>query len=66
MKEMLQSKEIHLYLLRTWHSGVLRRCLFGPIAPEVPGTLVQEHGNVTVCMPAYVAALPEVVVTLDI
>ena len=66
MKQMLSSDEIHLYLLRKWHSGVFRRCLFGPITPRVPGSFIQEHERVTVCMPEYVAEKPEVVVQLDI
>ncbi|HBE04431.1 MAG: hypothetical protein A2096_10495 [Spirochaetes bacterium GWF1_41_5] len=66
MKEMLASREIHLYMIRKWHSGILRRCLFGTVDPKVPGSYVQQHPKVTVCMPEYVAELPMVVVTLDI
>ncbi len=66
MGEMLAAQEIHLYLLRRWHSGVFRRCLFGPVTPKVPGSFLQEHPKVRVHMPAYVAETPEVIVTLDI
>ena len=66
MKQMLAANEIDLYLLRKWHAGVFRRCLFGPVTPRVPGSFLQEHPKVKVHMPAYVAELPSVVVTLDI
>jgi len=66
MKEMLAAKEIHMYLLRKWHSGILRKCLFGPVTPKVPGSFLQEHSNVKIFMPEYVAELPGMNVTLDI
>ena len=66
MQEMLAADEIHLYLLRKWHSGILRRCLFGSISPKVPGSFLQEKKNIKIHMPEYVAELPLVVVTLDI
>jgi glucosamine-6-phosphate deaminase len=66
MKEMLSAQEVHLYLLRKWHSGIFRRCLFGPVTPKVPGSYLQQHQKVKVHMPEYVAELPIVVVTLDI
>ena len=66
MQEMMAAHEIHIYLLRKWHSGVFRRCLFGPVTPKVPGSFLQEHPKVRVHMPEYVAQTPEVIVTLDI
>ena len=66
MKEMLAAKEIHIYLLRKWHSGIMRRCFFGEISPKVPSTFLQEHPNKKVFMPEYVAEKPVVVTRLDI
>ena len=66
MKPMLSARKIHQDLLRKWHSGVFRKCLFGPVTPKVPGSFLQQHSNVTVHMPDYVAQLPEVIVTLDV
>lgn len=63
MKELLSSKEIHLYFMRTWHAGVMRRALFGPITPSFPASYVQTHPNVKVVMTSYVAKLPEINVT---
>ena len=60
MKELLSSKEIHLYFMRKWHAGVMRRALFGPISPYFPASYVQTHPRVTVTMTSYVAELPSV------
>jgi glucosamine-6-phosphate deaminase len=66
MAEMLAAREMHLYLLRTWHAGIARKALFGPVSPECPGSYVQEHGRVRVCLTPEALALPAVNVTLNI
>ncbi|MFC1590159.1 hypothetical protein ACFL42_01550 [Candidatus Omnitrophota bacterium] len=66
MKEMLSAGEIHAYLLRTWHSGVMRRVLFGPVGPDCPSSYVQLHKKVRVCMTPDVLKVPPVNVTLNI
>jgi glucosamine-6-phosphate deaminase len=66
MRELLSAREVHLYLLRKWHAGIFRRCLFGPVTPTVPGSFLQEHPALTVHLPEYVVAPPVVVVTLDV
>lgn len=66
MKEMLAAKEIHLYLLRTWHAGIARRALFGPVSPSCPGSYVQKHTKVKVCMTPEALKLPMINVTLNI
>jgi len=66
MKELLSAKEIHLYLIRTWHAGIMRKALFGPIDPRCPGSYVQFHNKVRVCMTPEVVALPKINVTLNI
>ncbi|MFH1244948.1 MAG: hypothetical protein V1662_00495 [Candidatus Omnitrophota bacterium] len=66
MRELLSAGEIHAYLLRTWHSGVMRRVLFGPVEPGCPASYVQLHKKVRVCMPPDVLKLPLVNVTLNI
>jgi glucosamine-6-phosphate deaminase len=58
MYELLMSKRIHLTFMRSWHAGVLRRALFGPITSQCPGSFVQCHGNVTVTVTELAAALP--------
>lgn len=58
MYELLMSKRIHLTFMRTWHAGVLRRALFGPITGQCPGSFVQYHRNVTVTVTELAAALP--------
>jgi glucosamine-6-phosphate deaminase len=63
MKELLLSKEIHLYFMRTWHAGVMRKALFGSIAPNFPASYIQTHPHVKVVMTSYVAKLPEINVT---
>ena len=34
--------------MRTWHSGTMRRSIFGPVSRDCPASLVQEHPNVEV------------------
>ena len=66
LEEMLAAREIHMYFLRNWHSGIMRRALFGPVTPWFPASYVQGHPNVTVHMPKYVAAVPKVNVILNV
>jgi glucosamine-6-phosphate deaminase len=65
MKELLASRRMCLTLLRTWHSGVLRRTLFGPVSGDWPASLVQEHPHAEVLMTAVVAEPPLINTTLD-
>ncbi|MBI5305755.1 MAG: hypothetical protein HY868_26745 [Chloroflexi bacterium] len=58
MKELLSAKKIHLTFMRSWHAGVLRRALFGPVTPTFPGSLVQLHPNVSATVTATAAQLP--------
>jgi glucosamine-6-phosphate deaminase len=58
MKELLAAEHIHLLFMRSWHAGVLRRGLFGPVTPSFPGSLVQLHQNVTVSVTEVAAQLP--------
>ena len=48
MHEMLMSRKIHLTFMRSWHAGIFRRALFGPVTGRVPGSFIQEHPNVEV------------------
>lgn len=66
MRELLSAGELHLYLLRTWHAGILRKALFGPVGPECPGSYAQTHPWVRLCMTADALAPPAVNVTLNI
>jgi glucosamine-6-phosphate deaminase len=58
MHELLMSKRIHLTFMRSWHAGVLRRALFGPVTGACPGSFVQEHPNVEVTLTDLAAAVP--------
>jgi glucosamine-6-phosphate deaminase len=58
IKELLSAKMLHLPFLRSWHAGVLRRALFGPVTPKFPITVVQLHPNVKATITAAAAALP--------
>jgi len=58
MYELLMSKQIHLTFMRSWHAGVLRRALFGPVTGRCPGSFVQQHPNVTVTLTELAADLP--------
>ena len=63
MYELLMSKKIHLTFMRSWHAGVLRRALFGPVTGACPGSFIQEHDNVEVTLTQLAAALPNIDVT---
>ena len=58
MYELLMSKKIHLTFMRSWHAGVLRRALFGPITAECPGSLIQNHPNFCVTLTELAAQPP--------
>jgi len=58
MYELLLSKKIHLTFMRSWHSGVLRRALFGPVTGKCPGSFVQEHSNLEVTVTRLAAEPP--------
>jgi glucosamine-6-phosphate deaminase len=60
MKELLSAEKIHLTFMRSWHAGVLRRALFGPVTPMFPGSLAQLHPNVKVTVTNIAAKLPPV------
>jgi glucosamine-6-phosphate deaminase len=57
-KELLSAKQLHLTFMRSWHSGVLRRALFGPVTTTYPGSLVQLHPNVKATITEVAAAVP--------
>jgi glucosamine-6-phosphate deaminase len=63
MRQLLSARRLHLTFMRTWHAGVLRRALFGPVTPRVPGSFVQEHPNVTVTMTESASRVPLLNVT---
>jgi len=58
MYELLMSKHIHLTFMRSWHAGVLRRALFGPLTGRCPGSFLQQHPNVKVTLTELAAELP--------
>lgn len=66
MKELLASDEIHLTFMRSWHAGVLRRALFGPVSVDCPGSLLQEHDQVEVTLTEIAAKPPVLNVDQDI
>jgi len=57
--------EICLTFMRGWHAGTMRRALFGPVSPDCPGSLVQEHPNVEVILTELAAQPPVVNIALD-
>ncbi len=63
MYELLVSKKIHMTFMRSWHAGVMRRALFGPVTGRCPGSFIQQHPNVEVTCTELAAALPVTNVT---
>ena len=58
LHEILMSRKIHLTLMRSWHSGVMRRALFGPVSGRCPASFVQQHKDVEVTVTALAARVP--------
>jgi glucosamine-6-phosphate deaminase len=58
MYELLLSRRIHLTFMRSWHAGVLRRALFGPVTGRFPGSFIQEHPEVAVTLTELAAQRP--------
>jgi glucosamine-6-phosphate deaminase len=66
MKEILASIRICLLGMRSWHAGMLRRALFGPVTRDCPAALVQEHPNVDVLVTELAAGEPTRDALLDL
>lgn len=60
MYELLKTKNFRLTFMRNWHAGLWRRALLGPVTAEFPGSLMQEHPNITVTLTELAAELPVV------
>lgn len=58
MHELLLSKRIHLTFMRSWHAGVLRRALFGPVTGRCPGSFLQQHPRLDVTVTRLAAQRP--------
>lgn len=59
MAEMSGARVFHGYLMRRWHSMVIRRSLFGPQTPRYPASIIlQTHPFSRITMASYVADLP--------
>lgn len=60
MYELLKTKKFHCTFMRSWHAGLWRRGLLGPVTSEFPGSLIQEHPNFCVTMTQLAAGVPVV------
>jgi len=58
MYELLKTKRFGLIMMRNWHAGLWRRALLGPVTSAFPGSLLQEHPNLTVTLTELAAAPP--------
>lgn len=65
MHELMMTRKIHLTFMRSWHAGVLRRALFGPVTGRCPGSFLQQHPHVEVTLTEQAAALPLINVIQD-
>ena len=55
MKEILASREIHIFLDWLWQRRILRDAIHGPITRFCPASYIQTLKNVTITMADYVA-----------
>ena len=65
MHELMMTHKIHLTFMRSWHAGVLRRALFGPVTGRCPGSFLQQHPHIEVTLTEQAAALPLINVIQD-
>ena len=59
MREILESRQIRLYLNRDWQSAIVRKLLHGPVTTAVPASLIQRHPDALLTLTSEVAKLPE-------
>ena len=59
MKEILESRRVRLYLNRPWQNAIVRVALHGPVTPQAPVSLLQEHPDCRLTVTREVMALPE-------
>lgn len=59
MKEILESFKVRIYMNRFWQSAIVRKILHGPVTPNVPASLLQNHPDVLFTITDYVAEIPE-------
>jgi glucosamine-6-phosphate deaminase len=65
MYELLKTKHFGLIMMRNWHAGLWRRALLGPVTSAFPGSLLQEHPNLSVTLTKLAAETPMLDVHLD-
>ena len=58
MYERLKTRHYHMIFTRNWHQGLWRRALLGPVTPEFPGSLLQDHPNLSVTLTELAAQQP--------
>ena len=58
MKEILEAREVHIYLDWPWQAAIVRRTIHGPVTPQVPASYLQRHPRCTITMSEEVAAVP--------
>jgi glucosamine-6-phosphate deaminase len=59
MREILESRQIRLYMNRDWQSAMVRKLLHGPVTAAVPASLIQRHPDALLTLTDEVARLPE-------
>jgi glucosamine-6-phosphate deaminase len=59
MREILESRQIRLYMNRDWQCAVIRKLLHGPVTAAVPASLVQRHRDAHLTFTDDVALMPE-------
>lgn len=55
MKQILFSRRIYIALNREWQHGIVKHVLADKPQAQIPATLLQNRGDVTICMPESVA-----------
>lgn len=55
MRQILSAKRVYLACFRDWHRAVVRQAVCGTVSAMFPVTLLQQHPNASITIPASVA-----------
>jgi len=59
MKQILESRAVHMYLDWPWQAAVLRRTVHGPVSARFPASFLQNHPNASITVTEEVARVPQ-------
>ena len=59
LKQILEARELKIYMNRPWQGAVVRKLLFGPVSPEFPASQARNHPAASLTVTPLVAMKPD-------